>query len=299
MTRPENQMPANSYYDSHEAVKYTNCSRIITVQREMAIRCMELLGIPFNREVIESEDEDEEYVEDSKFIEDPLNILDLGCGSGLSGEVISEWGHNWWGIDISKDMLTVAQERLENSEYILGDIGHGLPFAAGYFDAIISVSALQWLCYSEKTGQIPFKRLLAFFSSVQRCLKLEGRAVIQFYPENRDQLELISNAAIKAGLSGGIYIDYPNSAMAKKYYLVLSTAVEGKLSIVIKEGKNEMTDECQKKKKKIKKGKKNKEGKFEKKSKFWIFEKKERLKKQGIETKNDSKYTGRRRKPYF
>lgn len=44
-------------------------------------------------------------------------------------------------------------------------------------------------------------------------------------------MEMISNAAIKAGLTGGIYIDYPNSAQAKKFYLVLSTACEGKMGV--------------------------------------------------------------------
>jgi len=38
-------------------------------------------------------------------------ILDIGCGSGLSGEVLSEEGHFWVGLDISKDMLNVAVER--------------------------------------------------------------------------------------------------------------------------------------------------------------------------------------------
>ena len=49
-------------------------------------------------------------------------------------------------------------------------------------------------------------------------------------------MEMVSNAAIKAGLAGGIYIDFPNSTSARKYYLVLSTAVEGKLGVVIKNG---------------------------------------------------------------
>lgn len=32
-------------------------------------------------------------------------ILDLGCGSGLSGAVIGAAGHCWIGMDISEDML--------------------------------------------------------------------------------------------------------------------------------------------------------------------------------------------------
>ena len=45
-------------------------------------------------------------------------------------------------------------------------------------------------------------------------------------------MEMLTNAAIKAGLTGGIYIDYPNSKVAKKYYLVLSTAIQGKLGVI-------------------------------------------------------------------
>ena len=31
----------------------------------------------------------------------------LGCGSGLSGEVITESGHHWVGLDIASSMLGI------------------------------------------------------------------------------------------------------------------------------------------------------------------------------------------------
>ena len=109
---------------------------------------------------------------------------------------------------------------------------------------------------------------------------------------------------MKSGFSGGIVVDYPNSAIAKKYYLVLSTAHQGKMEIKmvdgLKEGDSDAEDGNPKKKikRKIKKASKN--GKFEHKSKLWIASKKERQRKQG---KNvviaDSKFSGRRRKPKF
>lgn len=43
---------------------------------------------------------------------------------------------------------------------------------------------------------------------------------------------MIINASLKAGLTGGLYVDYPNSGPAKKYYLILSTAIEGKLAVI-------------------------------------------------------------------
>lgn len=50
-----------------------------------------------------------------------------------------------------------------------------------------------------------------------------ARAVFQFYPENAEQIELITSQAMKAGFYGGLVVDYPNSTKAKKYFLVLMT----------------------------------------------------------------------------
>ncbi|TMS07874.1 putative 18S rRNA (guanine-N(7))-methyltransferase [Larimichthys crocea] len=48
-----------------------------------------------------------------------------------------------------------------------------------------------------------------------------ARAVFQLYPENSEQLELITTQAMKAGFSGGMVVDYPNSSKAKKFFLCL------------------------------------------------------------------------------
>lgn len=41
----------------------------------------------------------------------PRLLLDVGCGSGLSGEALSGAGHHWVGFDISAAMLDVAVDR--------------------------------------------------------------------------------------------------------------------------------------------------------------------------------------------
>lgn len=64
-------------------------------------------------------------------------LLDVGCGSGLSGEIISEYGHEWVGFDISPSMLEVALDRDVEGDVMLADGGEGAPFRAGVFDGAI------------------------------------------------------------------------------------------------------------------------------------------------------------------
>ena len=37
--------------------------------------------------------------------DEPKLLLDIGCGSGLSGEILEESGHVWVGVDIAPSML--------------------------------------------------------------------------------------------------------------------------------------------------------------------------------------------------
>ena len=47
-------------------------------------------------------------------------LLDLGCGSGLSGEAITENGHYWVGMDISPSMLGKLLNQEEREIITLG-----------------------------------------------------------------------------------------------------------------------------------------------------------------------------------
>lgn len=99
-------------------------SRVQNIQAAMTERCIELLNLPT-------------YAHDpSQAI--PALILDIGCGSGLSGEILTELGHEWVGCDISPSMLEVAlEEREVEGDLALWDIGQGLGFRAGSFDGAI------------------------------------------------------------------------------------------------------------------------------------------------------------------
>lgn len=311
---------------------------MVGIQREITERAIELLKLP------------------SPANTRPSFILDVGCGSGLSGQVLEEHGHVWVGCDVSRDMLNMANERIERKrEEAMGgdgsssdeeddsdndmndddnnnnnthreepspgdllhhDMGTGLPFRPATFDACISISALQWLCYSNTKEQIPKKRLTRFFSSLYQVLRRGARAVLQFYPETSEHAILISECAAKVGFAGGIVVDYPNSTKAKKHYLVLSfersykapqglTGLEGAL---LKGGNEEGgrtgVRVADKDPRKFAAGKKGRGGPPKKKkgggkTKEWILHKKETQRKKGKDTRKDTKYTGRKRPTPF
>jgi hypothetical protein len=68
-----------------------------------------------------------------------------------------------------------------------------------------------------------------FFETLYSSLAPGARAVLQIYPENADQAQNLTIAAMKAGFSGGLVVDFPHSTRAKKYFLVLMVGGSGVL----------------------------------------------------------------------
>ena len=120
-------------------------SRIQQIQSELALRALELLNLP---------------------PDEPAFLLDIGCGSGLSGEILEEQGHTWVGVDIAPSMLgetrfwfkpplpaqrlneifpEVALEREVEGDLFLQDIGQGFGFRPGSFDGAIRYIILDYL----------------------------------------------------------------------------------------------------------------------------------------------------------
>ncbi|CAM9552111.1 unnamed protein product [Discosporangium mesarthrocarpum] len=278
MSRPELQTPPDLFYNAAEARKYHSSSRMVEIQAEISGRCIELLNIPPDKMCF---------------------ILDVGCGSGLSGQALEEAGHYWLGLDISRDMLDVANERdTEVGDLCEHDMGTGLPFRPATFDGCVSVSALQWLCYAQTSEQVAKTRLLRFFSSLYSCLKRGSRAALQFYPENPEQAVLIASCAAKAGFTGGLVVDYPNSTKAKKHYLCLSFEHGYKAPSPLVDAGGTATASVSREMRNAR-GKGGKKKSKAVKSKDWVLAKKDRQRQQGREVRADTKFTGRKRKDKF
>jgi len=278
MSRPEDVLPPDLFYNDVESRKYTTSSRIKNIQADMTHRALELLDL-----------------------QAPSLILDIGCGSGLSGEILSEADmdeggpHAWVGMDISASMLTQALERDVDGDMLLADMGQGVPFRAGTFDAAISISAIQWLCNAETADVSPEGRLKRFFDGLYASLRRGGKAVCQFYPKNIQQRDMIAKAAIKAGFGAGILEDDPETKNVK-VYLVLTVGggdvtgtVQGMSDVNVVDARR--------------KGAANGPGSAadsrKKGSKAWILRKKAQMEAKGKVVKASSKYTGRKRKIAF
>jgi len=236
----------------------------------------------------------------------PAFLLDIGCGSGLSGEILDEEGYLWAGVDVAPSMLEVALEREVDGDLFLQDIGQGFGFRPGSFDGAISISVIQWLLNAETSHPTssPPHRLNRFFTTLHASLRNPSRAVLQFYPSSDDQVQLITQTAQRAGFGGGVVVDYPNSKKARKVFLVLYVGDGGAAHNLPRglEGEAEADVEARAKfeKRRQREGRREKGKKGKVRGKEWILKKKELYRRRGKEdVPRDSKFTGRKRKTVF
>ncbi len=99
-----------------------------------------------------------------------MEILDIGCGTGNLSLELARLGARVTGVDISEPMLTKAcqkalREKLDVKFYKAD--AHGLPFDDETFDAVVSLSALEFV-----------SDLSEALKEAYRVLKPDGRMVI-------------------------------------------------------------------------------------------------------------------------
>lgn len=101
----------------------------------------------------------------------PLQVLDLGCGDGVSELFIQRYFPNWAvdGIDVSKESIDMAkQQQLPNASFSVYD-GISIPFADGHFDIVLVAGVLH---------HVAFHLHNAMIAEMKRVLKKGGRLII-------------------------------------------------------------------------------------------------------------------------
>jgi ubiquinone/menaquinone biosynthesis C-methylase UbiE len=152
----------------------------------------------------------------------PLEVLDVGTGTGEMACVVAELGHRVTGIDISEKMLAVAQAKAERYggrlSFREGD-AVSPPFADGSFDAVLCRHLMwtlpeperavrEWARVTRAGGQVialdgffrqgTSGRIASFGFSLVDRLPGRGRSHHGYPPELDARLPLVDNAGLEA-----------------------------------------------------------------------------------------------------
>ncbi|WP_202908638.1 class I SAM-dependent methyltransferase [Halalkalibacillus sediminis] len=111
------------------------------------------------------------------------SVLDIGLGTGVLASRLYENGHSIDGIDFSKKMLRISQEKMPKANLYQWDIAEGAPpeISQKKFDFIASTYTLHHLDDKEK---------VSFIKKVRPLLKEDGKILIgDIAFGTREQLE--------------------------------------------------------------------------------------------------------------
>ncbi|MFX1358688.1 MAG: class I SAM-dependent methyltransferase [Promethearchaeota archaeon] len=154
-------------------------------------------------------------------------ILDLGCGTGFSTEILLAEGFRVIAVDILIDMLSKAVKKKHffpnnnNVEYLLADINH-LPFRINSIDLAISISAYNFIIYGKEDILEINKTVNNSAKYLHEILKQNGRIVLEFYPKDDDELYLFISSFINNGFKGFMVKNNPRQKGGQTFLLLKS-----------------------------------------------------------------------------
>jgi 18S rRNA (guanine1575-N7)-methyltransferase len=196
--RPEEEYEKVSDYFRGDVLNhYATSKNMMRIQQKITNRALELLNLK-NRGVL---------------------ILDAGCGPGFAGIYLKEMGYKIVALDLIAEFLYFYE--INDINPINSDMCFS-PFKPNIFDAIISISALQWI-YRDINDKMMHLMLINLFKSFFRILKSNGKVVIQFYPKSKEIMEKIGKiVAEHTEFKGQFIIDNPVNHKKRKIFLVLN-----------------------------------------------------------------------------
>ena len=113
-------------------------------------------------------------------VEPGSRVLDMGCGRALSSIFLAKelgvqvWANDLW-VSADDNWSRIVEARVEDSVFPVRAEAHALPYAAGFFDAVVSVDAYQYFGTDDTyLGYITrFVRPGGRLGLVMPCLKRE------------------------------------------------------------------------------------------------------------------------------
>ncbi len=177
------------YYTDDEVEKYARSGGMRRAQEKIAYRVLELLEL-----------------------EPGCFLLDVGSGPGYTAEIYRSEGYNVTCMDLIPKMIDKAKEK--KFEAYVGDMRNiEEVFQGRKFNAVVSVSALQWIKDKEEIQKVA--------KGIYSVLEKDGVLVIQFYPKSEQELKDTANIFSQNGFHGQIITDWPDIPKNRTTYLVM------------------------------------------------------------------------------
>ena len=183
--RPEDDGNAVQFYSNPGAKVYEK-NAMRHIQGKILLRALQLVEIPQG-----------------------ARVLDAGCGTGFGMQLLESLGFSVAGFDVSPDMVAVAKKK--KLQAVAGDL-RKIPFPNSSFDAIVSISALQW---------VPLKERGAVSAEFKRILVDGGVAAIQFYPASEEEMMATGKIFRQAGFKVVVNVDNEGNPRKRRVFLVL------------------------------------------------------------------------------
>jgi|Deesub1362A_J573_1020465.scaffolds.fasta_scaffold00759_21 cyclopropane fatty-acyl-phospholipid synthase-like methyltransferase len=177
------------YFDGERARRYARSGAIRRTQEMHAARIVELLNLA-----------------------PPLRVLDVGCGPGFSSLYLMSLGFDVTGVDINPHMLDIARGR--GVRCIMHDVT--VPKPIGEYEAVISVSAVQWF---SSDGE----RARGFVEFLKMNLVEGGCAGIHLHPASSEEVLRFARL-FRRGFTGGVHVDNPDDPGRRAVYILLRRA---------------------------------------------------------------------------
>jgi predicted TPR repeat methyltransferase len=96
-----------------------------------------------------------------------MDILDLGCGTGLYGSVLKRWARKLIGVDLSAVMLDEARRKGVYDELVRGELIETLDGISEQYDLVIAMDVLVF-----------FGDLAPIFERVRKVLRPQGLFIL-------------------------------------------------------------------------------------------------------------------------
>ena len=186
----------SDYFRGEILNQYASSKNMMKIQEKITIRALELLNIKKRKAL----------------------ILDAGSGPGFAAMLLREMGFKTVALDIIFEFLNFYD--IKDLNPLNADMCFP-PFKANTFDAILSISALQWI-YRDLDNEKMHYLLTNLSKSFFKILKPDSRVIIQFYPKNEEIMIQIGKIfAENTDFNGNFIIDNPNSNKKRKIFLLL------------------------------------------------------------------------------